>query len=145
MAIFSAGEYYIGDLCYVMHDRWEEVCDVTDKLEGSLGSLELKDGTKLFMDWTAYGDGKYYDNLGNSYPVDSGTLGVIEVKDIATEELKNITGGNIHKFDKDFQVSAVNGYFVFGDVIVNTDEQEEFDDEYSDSYDDYDYDYVEGE
>lgn len=125
---FSAGEYYIGDLSYVITDRWKEVCGQI------LGSFELKDGTKLFMDWTSYGDGTYYDNSGNSYSVDSGTLGIIAVKDIATEELKPITGGNIHRFADDFEVTATDGYFVFGDVIINTQDQEE------DDYDGYDYD-----
>ena len=24
--MFPAGKYYVGDLCYVMHDEWDEVC-----------------------------------------------------------------------------------------------------------------------
>ena len=27
-ATFPAGEYYIGDLCYVMHAEWGEVCNL---------------------------------------------------------------------------------------------------------------------
>lgn len=28
MATMPAGRYYVGDLCYVMDDVWDEVCDL---------------------------------------------------------------------------------------------------------------------
>ena len=34
-ATFPAGEYYIGDLCYVMHAEWGEVCDLMFAAAGS--------------------------------------------------------------------------------------------------------------
>lgn len=37
-----AGRYYIGDLCYVMHDEWDEFCDHLDYP----GERKLKDGRK---------------------------------------------------------------------------------------------------
>ncbi len=41
-----AGKYYVGDLCYVMHDVWDEVCDLMFPHDNSgvYGKFKLKDG-----------------------------------------------------------------------------------------------------
>jgi hypothetical protein len=87
--IFTSDEpvkhkYYVGDLCYVMHDVWSEVCDLTfpDDNTELQGRFQLKDGREFFIYGTAYGDGEYLDNEGRRYLVDSGTVGAIRVEDI---------------------------------------------------------------
>lgn len=55
-------QYYIGDLCYVMHDVWGEVCDLMFPSlldEEESGELELSDGRKIIIFPTPYGDGEY--------------------------------------------------------------------------------------
>lgn len=72
---------------------------------------------------TAYGDGRYRDNLGNYYPVDAGMIGCVPVNAIAeTHEDKTI-----HTFDKPFKVSyEEEGLICFGDQIkIQTGEEEE--------------------
>ena len=46
--MMKAGTYYIGDLCYVMHDRWDEFCSITCSEHNVLdGEFNLKDGTRF--------------------------------------------------------------------------------------------------
>ena len=123
-AQFPAGQYYIGDLCYVMHAEWSEVCDImffaatgNDLIEGD---LSLADGRRFFLASTAYGDGTYNDNKGNYYPVDAGSIGIIAVKDIAAADLENIHLGVVHTFTEDFGVYAFAGVFRFGNVAIDT-------------------------
>ena len=97
-----AGRYWIGDLCYVMHDCWDEVCDLL--FEGrndhgcNQGTFQLKDGRRFAIYNTQYGDGEYPDNNGWKYCVDSGSIGCILLSDIAEEERDSIQFGHIHNF-----------------------------------------------
>ena len=45
-------KYYIGDLCYVMHDAWDEVCGLTP-FDNSEHEFELEDGRKFILFNTA--------------------------------------------------------------------------------------------
>jgi hypothetical protein len=142
-AQFPAGEYYIGDLCYVMHAEWGELCDLMFVAPGNdmvEGDLSLADGRRVFLASTAYGDGTYNDNKENYYPVDSGSIGIIAVKDIAPTDLENIDSGAVHTFDNAFNIIAHAGLFDFGDVVIDT----AYEDSEDDEYDDYD-DELEGE
>jgi hypothetical protein len=141
-AQFPAGEYYIGDLCYVMNAEWNEVCDLmfTDADDMVEGDLSLTDGRRFFLASTAYGDGTYNDNKGNHYDVDSGSIGIIAVKDIAPTDLENIDSGAVHTFETEFNIIAHAGLFDFGDVVIDT----AYEDSEDDEYDDYD-DELEGE
>jgi hypothetical protein len=136
-AQFPAGEYYIGDLCYVMHAEWGEVCDLmfTDADDMVEGDLSLTDGRRFFLASTAYGDGTYNDNKGNHYDVDSGSIGIIAVKDITPTDLENIESGAVHTFDNAFNVIALAGLFDFGDVVIDTAYEDSEDDEYDDEDD----------
>jgi hypothetical protein len=136
-AQFPAGEYYIGDLCYVMHAEWNELCGIMFAAPGNdmvEGDLSLADGRRVFLASTAYGDGTYNDNKGNHYDVDSGSIGIIAVKNIAPTEVENIDSGAVHTFTEDFGVYAFAGVFRFGDVVIDTayEDSEEEDDDYWD-------------
>ena len=138
-AQFPAGEYYVGDLCYVMHPEWSELCSIMfaedDMVEGEL-TVQNK---RIFLASTAYGDGTYADNTGRSYPVDAGSLGIIAVVDIAESELPNLNGGHVIEFAEDFIVTAQHGRFNFGDILIETGYDEEYDEGYLDDHD-YNYD-----
>jgi hypothetical protein len=135
----KAGKYYVGDLCYVLGDRWDEVCDLIIVDHKCLdGEFELKDGTKFAIYGTAYGDGVYPDQNGNEYPVDSGSIGCVLVDQI-TEGQLDITLGNIFDFKESFTTDSEDGVIMIGDVEIDTrGENEEVDyDEYLDEYEDY--------
>jgi len=126
---FKAGKYYIGDLCYIFGDSWS---DISGK-----GCEEpfLYDKKKVLIGSTAYGDGAYKDNAGREYFVDSGTLGIAPVsllkKDGKHTEKSVIASEGMHivKFDKDFNVSVWNGVFEFGDLRIDTENEEDDEDE----------------
>jgi hypothetical protein len=129
--------YYIGDLCYVMHDVWSEVCDLMfsgDSDEAANGELELADGRKIVIFSTAYGDGEYFDEGGMSYSVDSGTIGAIKFNDIR-DPFPYLGGGNVHEFAAEIDGHdcwSENGELGFYKVVINTgdsDEDDHFEDE----------------
>ena len=126
----KAGKYYVGDLCYVMNDRWNEVCDLIIRDHVCLdGEFELSDGTKFAIYGTFYGDGMYPDQFGNGYPVDSGSIGCILVDDISDGELDEELG-NLFDFDEEFETSSEEGIIQIGPVMIDTrgeDEEEDYD------------------
>lgn len=134
---FLPGDYYIGDLCYVLDNDWDEVCDITIKGNACLdGLFTLADGRKFGLWRTAHGDGMYEDTAGCDYPVDSGSIGIIAVKDIADDEKTGVRFGEIVEFDQTFDVTGGGGEFRFGDIYIDT-RYEDQDDLYEDE-DEYD-------
>jgi hypothetical protein len=136
--MMKAGVYYIGDLCYVMHDCWDEFCDLTIKGNECLsGEFTMKDGRRFATYSTKYGDGLYPTNVGANLSVDAGLIGCILVSDIrdpeATEAaMKSL--GTIVEFGTDFVTggSRETGTIQFGRVVVETgdfydDEEDEYD------------------
>jgi hypothetical protein len=131
--------YYIGDICYVMHDEWDEVCNLSfppDHRTGTAidGEFQLADGRKFFSLSTKYGDGTYRDNFGRSYSVDAGLIGAIKVDDIRDPDFEKVVArgcAHIVEFSselQDFDVSSDDdGTLRFGPVIIETgDSQEDF-------------------
>ena len=123
--------YYVGDLCYVMTDEWEEMVDLHD-FDNETRSYQLADGRNYFMYSTMYGDGQYNDLDGNPYSVDSGTLGAIKVADIKNLDALNAaleSGlGHVHTFaytlsgdDCDY----FEGKISIASVLIDTDDLEE--------------------
>lgn len=119
---FEPGDYYVGDLCYVLRNEWDEVCSLTIKEHSCLdGVFTLANGTKFATYGTAYGDGVYIDQKGHKYPVDAGLIGCVAVKDLDANILKNnIHLGNIIKFDKPFTTNEDQGVIVIGNLSIDT-------------------------
>jgi hypothetical protein len=122
-----AGRYYIGDLCYVMHPEWSEACALffpsnTDS-RGVHGEFVLKDGRRFASFGTAFGDGEYYNNMGTSHCVDSGSIGCIRMEDIRDDEYSNLESlGAIVEFTEPFEVEKIGrGLLRFGHVEIETD------------------------
>jgi len=135
--------YYIGDLCYVMHDEWDEVCNLffpSDEANDNIdGEFQLADGRKFFSLSTKYGDGTYLDNFGRSYSVDAGLIGAIKVGDIRDPNFEDVVArGHAHVIEfsselQDFNVfSDKDGTLHFCPVLIETgfvDEDEDEEDE----------------
>ena len=137
----KAGVYYVGDLCYVMHDEWREVCDLIFDSRHNCrdGEFELADGRRFAMYSTCYGDGMYFDQVGREYGVDSGSIGCILKDDIRESDENHSDGGNFVTFPDDFETYEENGSIFIGDVVIETNPsgEEEYDEfEEQDPYDD---------
>ena len=123
-------EYYVGDLCFVMLEDWDEIVDQT-VYDNSKLSYQLADGREYFSVSTMYGDGSYSDTLGNPYSVDSGTIGAIKVADIAnTDALVSTLEqglGHVITFDHELtsdEVYSEAGQINIGSVVIDTDDLE---------------------
>lgn len=155
----KAGEYYVGDLCYVFTDeQWSEVCDLmyrfnkqTGKEEDNEGILKLEDGTEFAIFGTLWGDGSYPNSQNSKmHCVDSGTIGCVLVNKVSTNntlgEMKRL--GCIVNFVEDFeprsevdrrnQRAGSNGKLYFGNTelgqfVVDTNRTQDDEDE---DYDD---------
>lgn len=144
MEDFEAGQYYVGDLCYVTTD--EEWGEIVSLLFGhpSKHVFTLKNGKKIGILNTMHGDGMYEDQSGLSYPVDSGTLGCMKYQDITkkhnagtSDEGSQIDGQNI-AFDYPFGIESHGGTLCFGHIEISTghDDGGDADDDEDDAGDD---------
>jgi hypothetical protein len=148
--MMPAGRYFVGDLCYVMHDEWDEFCDITiDGTNCKDGEFQLKDGRKFAAYGTAYGDGSYIARMHGQAigecGVDAGLIGCIRVEDIKDTTYDNLEElGVIVEFDEPFATSEEGGIIYIGHVAINTNwDDEEEDVDYSDvdeAQEWYDYD-----
>jgi hypothetical protein len=66
------------------------------------------------------GDGEYEDTDGNTYPVDSGGIGIIASSYIKPEFEEKTDLGTVVTFDEEFQVEQLGNYLYFGDVTIHT-------------------------
>lgn len=116
MKEFKAGTYYVGDLCYILSDVWDEVCDHFDD-----GVFTLIDGRKCAMHSTMHGDGRYTDQDGDTYAVDSGTIGCVMVEGHEVGQFEN---GNamIIEFLEDFDTDSSEGVISIGNIEIDTDD-----------------------
>jgi len=108
------GRYYVGDLCYVMHPQWREVCDLMFATDSGVleGEFNLSNGVRFALSSTAYGDGTYYDGEGRKYPVDAGLIGCIRVEDVYDPEWY-LEGVNEVVFDNPFHIEYNIGTIMF--------------------------------
>lgn len=117
-----AGTYYIGDLCYVMHDVWDEFCNLTiDEHNVIDGEFTMKDGRRFATYTTAYGDGEYEVNTGGTVGVDAGLIGCILLDEITDETANPAADGVIVEFTEPFITTSFgDGVIKFGHVEINT-------------------------
>lgn len=135
--MMKAGRYYVGDLCYVLHDSWDDFCNLTIKDHACLeGEFNLPDGRRFATFNTKWGDGSYQDQQGRYYGVDAGLIGCILMSDIDNTDDDFVTGGQVIDFVEDFDVWSEDGVIVFGNVKIDTDPQYS---EHEDDYEDAEY------
>lgn len=122
--MMPAGTYYIGDLCYVMHDKWDEFCKLT--IDGNYcldGEFNLSNGIRFATYGTAYGDGVYPHSVRGekALGVDAGLIGCIRIDHINTlDESNDIDSGIVVTFDEPFETSESGGTITFGNIRVYT-------------------------
>jgi hypothetical protein len=147
------GKYYVGDPCYaVPNDDWDEVLGNTGYIglfkwmsgggTGREDYLPFDQQAQMFRvtegerEWyiaasrTAYGDGLYQGDDGNSYPVDAGMIGVVSVNYADLEGNGNMPDcGHITEFKRGFTISYEEdeGTIVIGHIIIKTDPNEDED------------------
>jgi hypothetical protein len=136
--ILKAGKYYVGDPCYaVAWENWGKLLDTTgcmgidlneDATNWNDGLFEYK-GAQCFCGGTKYGDGLYHDSEGREYGVDAGLIGIIP---LSVCDGNSMHGGNIISFEYDFEVWAENGVFNFDEILINTCDDAEIDEEEED-------------
>ncbi len=126
----QAGTYFLGDPCYaVPQDLWMPLLESCNVYQGeAVGTVSAPSGFfEVLAFGTAYGDGRYSDNKGNSYPVDAGLIGLTPVGLInESSTVMNENGTKRHDlgtfvtFDRDIICSAEGGIMDFGDYHIDT-------------------------
>ena len=108
VATLPPGEYYIGDLCYVLGD------DVYDNIFGGTGYesgiyTEKATGRTFLVNSTAWGDGEYPGSDGKKFAVDAGIIGICP-KSLMT---KDDGGGHMYTFTQPVNCRFSAGRFFF--------------------------------
>jgi hypothetical protein len=110
-----------------MHDEWDEACGLffptNQSGRGVEGEFQLRDGRCFASFGTAFGDGEYYNNMGTSHCVDSGSIGCIRIEDIRNDTYDHIMElGAVVEFAEPFEVEKIGrGLLKFGHVEIETD------------------------
>jgi len=126
------GKYYIGDPCYVFGNSWSDVLNETHFFNDEQCKIK---GKTVVGGGTAYGDGTYEDNKGRKYWVDAGLIAILPISLLKIDNKKTIKeieeseGMHIVNFKEDFTAECANGKYRFGDIEINTAEDEEDEDE----------------
>ena len=130
----SAGEYWVGDPCYVLSD------DIYDNIWGKKynyrdGLIDCGNGLSFDVHRTAWGDGCYEGSNGFYYGVDSGTLAVIPKELVAKKDGEQF--GTYHK-STNGEIEYENGVFhiEFDNEILEIDTDPKDDDYYYSGIDD---------
>jgi hypothetical protein len=133
----KAGKYWVGDLCYVLKDRWSEVCELIIVNSKCLdGIFTLKDGTEFAIFSTAYGDGEYPDQFGHHYGVDSGSIGCVlhsKIHHSLHAEAERL--GHTFEIKEDFEVGEEDGIIQIGDIQIDTLDENVFDEDWDEEED----------
>lgn len=123
-----AGDYYVGDLCYVLGDRggnqdwWSAF--VKWMFDGDPSGRQhegpiVYDGIPLSFHGTRHGDGMFYDQEGRNYPVDAGMIGVVSCEELSPSFKNRL--GNIVTFDEPFDTDYQDGVIRIGHLVIDTD------------------------
>ena len=131
----AAGKYVIADPCYILNeDVYSRLLKETNYFMYEAvdrGGIMADSQTRKFFAVfsTKYGDGMYYDGKGFKYGVDAGCIACIPVEMCElTDDREYI---NEVTFQRDFEVRYEDGLIVFGDVIINTDPDDFYEEEES--------------
>ena len=140
--LFSAGSYYVGDLCYVLKEKngysWKSFCGEWDSKDGGYATIFHFEGQKVFCSNTAFGDGSFYDQRGRSFSVDSGSIGIWPMDKLPSNI--NTQGGHVLNFDEPFKCFPCDsrGNIHIGHLTISTGEENDVWEDQMDSDSDFD-------
>jgi hypothetical protein len=138
-----AGTYWLGDPCYSVKEEdwipWLEAADYTNSQDVLCAQTPGADGAWVLGLGTAYGDGVYVDQYDNEYGVDAGLIGLVPVwYNPTTNYTLDENGINEYgasgiarqiTFAVRTQCWNDNGVLHFGDIVINTRDDADDDDE----------------
>lgn len=140
-AILKKGRYYIGDPSYLF---WKSRSEAIDTILSANRDEAFKVfGKFCFVSGTAHGDGVYPDTTGREYAVDTGMIGILPASLMNRDKvykgslIETNKLAHIITFKEDFECSAEDGIFTFGNIIINTSDSDEDEEEESNEDDFY--------
>lgn len=120
--LMPAGEYYLGDPCYVLDSEWETVCAALEGKDIGGPILRSDEGVAIAFS-TAYGDGRYEVKKGYhtiaEVPVDAGLIGLVPV---ALVKIAPVGLMVRLEFSRDFECTSDGKVLKFGKYEVATDD-----------------------
>lgn len=128
------GQYYIGDLCYVIRSEWSEVVDKyfksqKDDPQRIIHKLNIAEEPKLSLVMFYTGsDGSYTilngePNKPTSISVDSGTVGIVDTQMLNPDILKeNEQLGHVVEFTEDFAINVSKDGIDIGGLKIKQEE-----------------------
>ena len=121
--MMQPGTYYVGDLCYVLGNQWDELCDIIlndEETDIRQGEFTLNNIPFAIYN-TKYGDGVYLDDDQSEYAVDSGSIGCVAIEHVSQEDINHVSKiSNVVTFDRPFTTKNVNGMIHIGHIIIDT-------------------------
>lgn len=118
-----AGSYYLGDPCYSFkHETWSKILDNSNFLEDV---YQTGEGLVVAFN-TAYGDGCYFDQFSNEYPVDAGMIGLVS-QALADRGLDGRLLVTFYRQTECYTEGREGGILHFGEYRINTEGSEEDD------------------
>ena len=120
-----AGRYFLGDPCYCFGKSWGEVLNETNFFQNE--THEFRD-FPIVAFGTAHGDGEYFDQKGNRFPVDAGLIGLVHENLIETKDPNWLSKAGIWvESVGETECWKDGGDLNFGDICIETDPQYEDD------------------
>lgn len=110
--MMPAGNYFIGDICYIIRDEIEQKNEIT---------ISQYKGHKIVTINTHEGNGIFGDQQGNVYCVDSGRIGLIPIELIENNNLNLASLGRFVNFENEFECKTDGKILSFGHIMIKTD------------------------
>lgn len=124
MSKMAPGRYFVGDPCYVLSHRWDEICTII--IAGQIcleGAFNVPDGQRFSTFGTRWGDGVFNDQNGKRYSVDAGMIGAVPESmfdpELDFEHAADL--GQFIDFDTPFRCGTDGSKITIGHIIVDTD------------------------
>lgn len=137
-----AGDYIVGDPCYVLHPWWDAFLANMDA-KTNTSTFEISDGVEItcvYFD-TAFGDGAWSGSDGQTYAADAGMLGLVPAIVLEYGGTQPGWYNRLVTFGTPFTAQHDGvGRMNFGGIKVNTHDDDDYGEDESD-WDDYDEEY----
>lgn len=119
-----AGRYVVGDPCYAIpYAKWMEWLEDADYTVQDRNHVlyATVNGYPCVGVSTMHGDGTYFGNNGEEFPVDAGLIGLVDVR-CATDEVLRTPGTIVVDFPEPIECLYNAGTIVLGRIEIDTDD-----------------------